>query len=85
MAKVGDSDPRHFFGGYAAQSEYELREAKSEISRHHKLITEMQEALEWSLMMIDALACETQSVGYLAAEDRERVSRYQRLLNRQVS
>lgn len=34
---------------YPSDQEIELREARSEIKRHHELIIELKECLEWAL------------------------------------
>lgn len=57
------------------QAVYELREARSEISRHHVLIAELREALEWAL---------TPRL-WLSPEEKDRREKYLRFLNRQVS
>ena len=64
--------------------EYELDEARSEINRHHQLIAEMREGLEWALMMIQVIGQSSDDLFYLRGDDREKFDRYERLLNRQV-
>ena len=61
-------------------AEYELREARSEISRHHKLIAEMRESLEWAL---DFIATDYE-FEFLNDEYRLRYDESRKLLNRQV-
>lgn len=63
------------------QAEYELREARSEISRHHKLIADLKEGLEWALEMIHFAGPDF----YFVGEDKDQYDHYRRLLNRQVS
>lgn len=67
-----------------SQSEYELREARSEISRHHKLIVELRDSLDWALNMID-WADTPDEIFQLVGDDRDKYERSRRLLNRQVS
>lgn len=63
-----------------SQADYELREAKSEIRRHHELITDLRDGLAWTLVMLDEVG-----LGTFNEEDDERISYLKRLLNRQVS
>lgn len=73
-----------------SQAEYELREARAEISRHHKLIAEMRDLLE---CLIDEDDCHFDSHGgcqthmFLSLEPGEICPNEQakRLLNRRVS
>ncbi len=60
--------------------EYELREARSEIARHHRLITEMREALEYALPLARHF-----TVAARCFNDTKRLEEYRKLLNRQVS
>lgn len=64
---------------------YELVEARSEISRHHKLIAELREGLEWALATIAFLDEGTQPMSLLMSDDKEKADYYWRILNRQVS
>lgn len=66
------------------QAEYELREARSEISRHHKLIVELRDGLEWALNMID-WAETPDEIFQLVGDDQTKYDHYRKLLNRQVS
>ncbi len=61
-------------------NEYELREALSEISRHHELIRDLRDGLEWTLVMLDEVG-----LGTFNEEDDQRLSDLKRLLHRQVS
>lgn len=61
-------------------SEHELREAHSEIRRHHELIRELRDGLSWCLVMLEEVG-----LGTLNEEDDQYVSKLKRLLNRQVS
>lgn len=60
--------------------EYELREARSEIARHHRLITDMREALEYTLPIARMF-----TENMRAFNDTKRIDEYTKLLNRQVS
>lgn len=62
------------------QDAYELREARSEIARHHRLITDMREALEWALPITKMFG-----QGNRLSEVVKRHDQYRKLLNRQVS
>lgn len=64
------------------QAEYELREARSEISRHHKLIAELRDGLEWSLSLLARL--ENSERYTLIGDDSDKWDEYSMLLNRQV-
>lgn len=57
-------------------NEYELVEARSEISRHHRLISELRDGLSWALERLEA--------GSVAWMEDETFLYYQELLNRQV-
>lgn len=61
----------------------DLEDAQSEINRHHTLIAEMREALEWALAMIENLTERFTEDG-LVGDDQDKFDKYQRLLNRQV-
>lgn len=61
-------------------TQYELREALSEIRRHHQLITDLKEALEWSLPLAESFAKSGRLGNELKKHDQ-----YRKLLNRQVS
>lgn len=63
---------------------YHLREAQSEISRHHKLIAELRDGLEWALNMI-AWADTPDEIFHLVGDDSDKAEYYRKLLNRQVS
>lgn len=62
------------------QAEYELREARSEIRRHHDLIRDLRDGLEWALIVLDEVG-----LGTWNEEDDKRIGSLKRLLNRQVS
>lgn len=61
------------------QDAYELREARSEISRHHRLIEELRDGLDWALCLIAHAEVE------LNGDDFTKYDHYRKLLNRQVS
>jgi len=62
------------------QEMHELREARSEIARHHRLITDMREALEWALPIT-----KTFGQGNRLSDVLKKHDEYRKLLNRQVS
>ena len=66
------------------QAQYELREARSEIARHHTLIVELRDGLEWALAMI-AWAETPDEIFHLVGEDRKRYESLRLILDRQVS
>ena len=61
------------------QAEYELREARMEISRHHKLIEELRDGLDWALGFIAFTEFP------IPEGDFEKFDYYRKVLNRQVS
>ena len=60
---------------------YRLTEAGLEIGRHHRLITELREGLEWALSFVEA----DHEWCPLLPDGVEKLDHYRKLLNRQVS